>query len=618
MSGKTVIGLLAVFGVLCLLFWLTTRMEEQAERQVIESKRLFTFEADAITTLTIVRLGESPVSAVRTPEGNWSIAEPDPEIPANAVVWDRVAKAVAYLSNERTVSDSPEALSEYELEEPFLRVTVGTHEELTEIAFGAHDPTRLYRYARVGGGPIVLVPVDTAPELDRSLMDLRDRRLVHVGEEGITRIEFARLRPPAESGEQDADAPLADEASVAAVFERQPDGPWRMIEPVDSLADQESVQALATELQFAVGRGYVDRVESLADYGLAHPAARIAVYSGAERESEVLYLGWVAGGEDGGLYVKLKDSHSVFVIDGHILTLIPESPLAFRDRRLFTRETKDLVGIRYRDETGAFRLELDEQTGWRIVQPAPVETNQRVVSQYIGQLAFLSGRDFPAGAGLAEFGLDEPGIEIDFEFMTAPAASIQIGTGVPGTQDGETGEDGFYYALRTDGVVTTVSQQTVDGLHRESFDFQIKRIFSTSSRAVTQVSLTFEGKAYKMRKVEQRWALTEPAEMKFESQSDAAGLLEALTEAAVSGIAQPPPAPGETGLDAPVLEATLTVASKEAGTPDRVLGLLRVGGVVPGEAHSRFAMYEGRREIFFVTQGLIDDLREALRGVVFK
>ena len=90
-------------------------------------------------------------------------------------------------------------------------------------------------------------------------------------------------------------------ASTPLVLERDADGPWRIASPNPGKADHEMVTALIKELQFAVGRGYLDEVEDYGDYGLAPARGWVTVQAG-DSPPETLYLGSLSSEDEGAAF----------------------------------------------------------------------------------------------------------------------------------------------------------------------------------------------------------------------------------------------------------------------------------------------------------------------------
>ena len=106
MKTRTNIALLVVLLALCAGYWLLVRSQQQHKVDVVEAKRLFAFAPGDVTSITIQREGERASTGAHEPDGTWRITAPM-AIPANSLIWDRVAKNVAELSNQRTVEETP-------------------------------------------------------------------------------------------------------------------------------------------------------------------------------------------------------------------------------------------------------------------------------------------------------------------------------------------------------------------------------------------------------------------------------------------------------------------------------------------------------------------------------
>jgi hypothetical protein len=98
---------------------------------------------------------------------------------------------------------------------------------------------------------------------------LRFRFLVKDREVPLSRIEFARIWTEDDEMEDSEYMPKVGEESVVIIMERENENePWYIISPNKGLADQEAVNALASEIQYGIGRDFIDNPENLSDYGI--------------------------------------------------------------------------------------------------------------------------------------------------------------------------------------------------------------------------------------------------------------------------------------------------------------------------------------------------------------
>ena len=595
MTFRAAMGWVGVLAVLIGTYWFTGTLERDRIRKIETAKLLFDFEPEAITTLSLEAPGRDTIEGLRDEAGRWSIVSPEPHIPANARAWDKFARGVAALSNERTLDTDPEDLSVYGLDTPRMSIIIGTRSgSLSQLDVGFAEPTQTYLYARFGDGDVFLIEARSVIALDRSLVQLRDTRVIAAANPGVQRLEY--------SGHSQA---VAGETFQLTV-DRDPSGTWHMESPVESDADQKRVNALATEISSLNGRSYIDRPSRLGDYGLAPPFATIIAHTASGPTT--LLLGWVAEEEtkDGGIFAKVQGDPSVFVINAHILTLIPRDVMAFRERRLFTRRAETLKSIHYTSETATFTLASDPEQGWELLEADGVETDQVAISRYIALLKYIEGVAFPSDTEAQ--GLDPPRVRIRFEFFDdAPPVEVLLGAvvldSVPPT----------FYARQDNGTATVIPFESFMALKADADTFRSRRLMSFRPAHAQGIALVFEGRRYALEKTDKRWRVVEPEGWSLQSQADVKALLEILSTLRAAGLAR------DRDAVSGILDATLDVrvmVASEDGTSNEVVGPLKIGDRIAPDSRMRYAVTEGRREVFHVNQSLIDDVRETLRGIV--
>ncbi len=605
MNHRWAIALLAVFAGLSVAYWGMLRYEERGRQAAHDAGRVFDVSAQSLHEISIQVEDRRPTVGVTDGDGRWRITAPY-ALKGQDEVWNRLAANLVELHRERIIEERPRDLAPYELDDPRLQVEFTKADgAVHRVIFGKVGPMQVNRYAQIDGGAVVLVPDAQYAHLNRELLDLRQRYIFDVGYEGITRIEFARIRQP------DPDAPKPegsypmDEIGVVVV-EQTDEHTWRMLEPFEATANAALVQGLANELQFAVGHDYVDAPEDLDDFFLNPPGARITVYSEEDSEPQTLYIGGGTMDRDRKmLFAKRADEPAVFQIDGALYGFFPKTPDAYRENRLLTRSAMDLERIHYRRDDVDLTLVQDDTKRWRLADPVDEPADQEMVSAIISTLLKVRGESFPP-ISMVDAGLADPAItlRLAFEGDDAPVV-IRIGHV---TDDGNA-----HYATLDTGVITLVPAPHVRMITRDLFDFREKRIFECEPGAVTRIHLHFDGTDYVFAKG-RRWTVERPGEKIWDSQDDARALVEAVARVDASGmeVMEAPDDLAPYGLDEPLV--TLTVEMADGGET-RTAGPFRIGEPVPEQSYLRFAALEGRSEIFHVNQVIVDNLREALKGV---
>ncbi|MCC6797837.1 MAG: DUF4340 domain-containing protein [Candidatus Hydrogenedentes bacterium] len=604
MKTRTNIALLAVLLALCVGYWYAQRSKEQHKINVAEAKRLFAFAPTDITSITIEREGERASTGVRD-AGSWRITAPM-TIPANSLIWERVAKNIAELTNQRTVTD-PGELSVYKLDQPRLIVRATAKDGTkVDLRFGEMDPTQKFRFAQSGGDTIFLAAPNQFFELDRDLTWLRDCELFNEGKAGISYIEYTPMR--AKAGTADGDQPVVERA-VSVIAEKDAQGLWSVVAPTPGTADQEMLNTLAGDLQFARGRDYVDAPEDLKDYQLDPPKTRVRV-KGEDGQLQTAYFGAFEpkSKENPGIYAMQEGQPSVFVVDAQIVNNFPQAgPDAWREKRLITRQGSDITSIKYSAGPQQFLL-VNEEGGWKLKEPQEEATDQMAVSGFIAALLEMKGKSsYPERKPY--FGLDVPSIRIAITYKdVAEPAEILVGAQDP-TQ-------GRYFVTQDSGVVTMLPENDVEKLKRSPKDFMARSLMSFNQVEAREMKLTLEDTAYAFSKGEQAWLVREPGGKVLESQDDMRALLGAFDGLNAESVesAVTPPDLSILGLDKPTLTVTVTTQN-EAGE-STTHAAVSIGKICPDDNHLRYAMVAGRPQVYRVKQAPVSTVREALRGVI--
>lgn len=602
--------LAAVFAVLCAGYWVWTRLEKEEARKITEAKRIVDFDAKSIVRIEVRRVGQEPVQAERDAAGAWLITKPGSGIPADVRRWESMAEAISGMMNERAIP-AEGGLAAYGLAEPELVVVTDAADGRgVRVAFGSMEPIQVNRYARVDDGQVILISNETFKRLNRSLNDLRDRRVFHFAPDEILRIEFARIWNG--RGEAPAGAPieLGAELGRAAVERENSAAPWRVVEPVDAPADRERIALMLETFPNAMGKSYIDSPESLADYGLEPPWARLTLAAGEGRAPETLLLGSadLDGAYDNGVFVKKDGMAPVFTIEPQLMNALPLTRTHFRDARLITRPLKGLTGLHYVAQGVDFVLQKFPEQGWQMTMPPAEQTDQVAVSTLIGNLVQLNALDFPAGAP-ADFGLEQPMLWISLGFDQEPPAELRFAPGPEGSK--------ACFATQDTGAVVMLPSEALDMLARGPEEFQTFELLRFTRADAIAMKFSHEGTNYVLENRGGVWQVISPEHVALQNQDDARMILNALSpltaEQAIPLEAGALLAP--FGLDVPVFSGAVTTISKE--TPDQPVdhGPVFIGGPVDGQPQRRYAMIGGRSGVYVIKQAVFDQIREGMRGL---
>lgn len=606
MNLRATSAMAVVLIALCAAYYGLQQFEGGAERRAEEAKRKYDFDAPTIASLSLQQLVAPAVQADQTEPGVWQITQPNPTIRPLPQVWDRIAQNFAQLLNERTLGavDQP---AEYGLAEPILQVRATLRDGTThDLRFGFEDPTQTFRYAQDGGGEVFLVKTAQFFELNRSLEDVRHRFLVQNREANILRFEFARIWT-GDGGDEIKDPPAIGSESVRIVAARpEAQQPWAIIEPEAAPADQEVLNALLGELQFGVGENFNDKPQPLTEYGLDPPRARITVVDDRSGTPQTLFLGNVDESlQKGRVFAKLEGQDAIFTVDGHIISLLPRSPHALRERRLVARSFKELSAVDYREGDTRFTLALTEK-GWRLTDPDE-ETNQMLVSGFLSGLRDIAGVGFPVEPAAA-LGLDEPDYAITLHFSDGDPIDIRFRQSPR--------DPAYVYATQWNGTPVLLESARAEFFRLSRADLLSGELLRFEARQAASLNLTFDGVPYAFEKVHGQWLVRQPAGKVLANQTDAENILRAFTPLTGKGADGPEASDlAVTGLGSPLCTFEARLVDPTTGVEGNV-GPVLIGQPMPSDPLRRYCRIPGRDVVYLIQQEVVETIREALQGVV--
>jgi hypothetical protein len=177
----------------------------------------------SVTELAIKQKGLDPITLKKT-DGKWQITEPK-TYRADQEAVAGVLSTLSALSADRVVEEKTADRKQYGLAEPVAEVDVGTR----QLMLGDDTPAGGDVYAAVTGDPRVFtVSSYTKTSLAKSLNDLRDKSLLTLNPDKVSRVELLKKGQDLE-------------------FDRTKDG-WQILKPTASPADATAVNDLVRTL----------------------------------------------------------------------------------------------------------------------------------------------------------------------------------------------------------------------------------------------------------------------------------------------------------------------------------------------------------------------------------
>jgi hypothetical protein len=377
MGNRTAVILLGVALALAAFIFLFERGSMTTDERAERRNRAFSeFRRDKVEALSVTGKGGVRISLERLPatapgaEDEFKITEPL-AVRADATQVAALEGAIDYLLRDRTIK-AANALADarFGFARPRLSGSFTIGGKTTSFQVGG-DAEGDKVYLAVAGveGEIYAIDKEFLASMDKSLAELRDKRLVAERLADAERLSVAR-------------------AAGTLALGRDKDGSWRLEDGgATILAAQDEVGQVLNAIEDVRAKTFVaDGVKDadLPRYGLA-PAGRtikVALPGGKEL---ALLVGGPCEGDGREVHVTVAGSGTVACADEG-LTAVADRPLArFRETRPAVFVDDDVTRLTLARKGRSLVIEKGEK-GWRIAAPAAMDAEQAAVADVLAAL----------------------------------------------------------------------------------------------------------------------------------------------------------------------------------------------------------------------------------------
>jgi hypothetical protein len=192
--------LLAALGGL--VWWSNKTQKAEADKPSADTApKLLTIPEDQFSRIEIKKTGGESTVLARDQAGKWQIAAPQ-KLAADQDAMSSMVSTLSSLASDRLVEEKAADLKSFGLEQPGLLVAVTKKDGKTqELIFGDETPTGSGYFAKVQGDPRVFTVASyTKSSVDKTVKDLRDKRLLTFDSDKLLRVELAAKGQSVEFG----------------------------------------------------------------------------------------------------------------------------------------------------------------------------------------------------------------------------------------------------------------------------------------------------------------------------------------------------------------------------------------------------------------------------------
>ena len=314
---------------------------------------------------------DGSVVALERKGNKWAITQPQPYATDQDAV-NSLTSSLSPVSADNLVEDKATDFIKYGLTTPTLSVSVlQKNGKTSDIVFGDDVPAGSLVYARMGTDPkVYAVSSSVKTSLDKSVNDLRDKRLLAFDSNNLSRIELASAKSDVEFGKNNANE-------------------WQIIKPQPYRADNFQVEELLRKLtdvkmDLSASADTAGKTEAAFTSGQPVASAKVSDASGTQildvRKNKDDYYARSS---------KVKGSYKVSSDLGKELEKTPDD---FRNKKIFDFGFSDPTKIEVSGGTGG-KTYNHSGTDWRlngqVMDPGTVQA-------FIDKLRDLTATKFAA------------------------------------------------------------------------------------------------------------------------------------------------------------------------------------------------------------------------------
>ncbi len=385
----------ALVGLAAYVYFFEIKSGAEKQKKKEESEKVFSFEPEQITAITLSHSGES-IRLEKSGE-HWKILQPLPAVPDS----EAVVRLLTSLQSMRISHELGKQadLSPYNLQNPqvTLELTVQEGKQLPALFVGDDSPTGGGAYARVGQDGQILIVSGADSVRGATLYSLRDKTFFKFDPAKLAGLRLHR-----------------DKEEIAL---KKQDGKWSLQSPVSAPAEDSTISDLLYSLERLTVTEFVDEKpshETLAKRGLAPPRINVAFHGEEWKSDPELSLG---AADAGSLYAIHPESGALVKISDSVEPKLKSTPMDLRRKDLMPMQRWDLAGLRITGALpAALELKRKGEKEWDRVSPAPGILPDESVDTLLRSLTDLKAEGFldKPSAKLASYGLDPPQAKLEF------------------------------------------------------------------------------------------------------------------------------------------------------------------------------------------------------------
>jgi hypothetical protein len=388
-----IVATLIFFVLAGVLYWSNRHQPEEqpAKTSANTPPAILKLDQASITKLELKNKDAEPIVLAKNNDGRWRITEPTP-LNADQTSVSSALSSLSSLNSERLVDEKAANLKQYGLDQPAVEIDVAEKDgKAQKLLIGDDTPAGSSVYAMLAGDPRVFTMASYAKSsIDKTVHDLRDKRLLTVSPDKISRIELVRKTQTIEFG-RDKDE-------------------WQILKPKPLRADSFQVDELARKLTNArmdLTGSADDAKQATAAFARATPIATAKLTDQSGTQALQIRLDKKEGKDkdnanNGTYYARSSVVDGAFKIDPDLGHALDKGLDDFRNKKLFDLGFSEPAKIELHNGSKAYFLSKGGSDWWSDGKKMDADSIQDLISDL---------RDLTASK-FVDSGFSNPAIEL--------------------------------------------------------------------------------------------------------------------------------------------------------------------------------------------------------------
>jgi len=292
------------------------------------------------------------------------------------------------------------------------------------------------------------------------------------------------------------------------LFQKDKGAEWRILSPVETGADGNTIGQLLSEVQFVeLMQTFPSEAKTEANlqtFGLGRPSRTLKV---ATPEGELVVEIGRETPRPGGVYVRVRQPGSgeqLMVVQNQLVEAMDKELAAWREKRVFPLVVPEVTGWWMRQGALEVEVQKNPEGRWTVRRPVEAPADPAAVDAVLGEISALKALDFVADSEgeLALYGLTAPAQS--FEVKTASTNRIlQVGLVDPKNTNQ------IFAKMADRPSVFTLARSSLDSLGKLPDRIRDRRLVTfPSPDGVTRLDFSGKGGDYRLEKEGEHWKLT--------------------------------------------------------------------------------------------------------------